>query len=464
MFLFYSRGGGVSVSAITSNKHHRFKSRQQSFSSSSTEHTSNPIAAAVRRRMPLARRQSVAAGGCTVSGGACHQPGITQASVPSFFPHHPPRKRIPNATVAQAISGFGGRAMRYYRLWIYTCNTCLLAGALAFAAAAARTVLFDFRRQLVPQLALYQPSFLYAYLALVTQGGALQLLGCVAALRLSEKLLNAYWLLLLVLLFGDLVLGAFWAFRFERICQELRPALRLKFAQDYGSDEELEAESSCCGVTGPADYNSTFVQLPLPASCCLRPPEGGTSYVISPTPSLNGNASAVASAQPVTCEHHQHGCDDTILAYLRATASLLAILGFCVLAFLKMCFLELELPNANGAVPSCLIQHAPASGGGGLLRHANDMRAAAAAAAAAAANTQTMYRKSRQHMTKVSPRRSVPARQMGAREERPAGHPSGRYLQEADPSIWLHPFSKGRRHSSGGALLTAGGGTARLKS
>ncbi|VEN46686.1 unnamed protein product [Callosobruchus maculatus] len=53
---------------------------------------------------------------------------------------------------------------------------------------------------------------------------------------------------------------------------------------------------------------------------------------------------------------------------------------------------ELELPNANGAVPSCLIQHAPASGGGGLLRHANEMRAAAAAAAAAAANTQTMYR------------------------------------------------------------------------
>ncbi|VEN46685.1 unnamed protein product [Callosobruchus maculatus] len=187
--------------------------------------------------MPLARRQSVAAGGCTGSGGACHQGG---APTPSFFPAPPPRqRRITNATVAHAISGFGGRAMRYYRLWIYTCNTCLLAGALAFAAAAARTVLFDFRRQLVPQLALYQPSFLYAYLALVTQGGALQLLGCVAALRLSEKLLNAYWLLLLVLLFGDLVLGAFWAFRFERICQELRPALRLKFAQDYGSDEEF---------------------------------------------------------------------------------------------------------------------------------------------------------------------------------------------------------------------------------
>lgn len=40
-----------------------------------------------------------------------------------------------------------------------------------------------------------------------------------AALKLSEKLLNAYWLLLLVLIFGDVVIGAFWAYRFEKICQ-----------------------------------------------------------------------------------------------------------------------------------------------------------------------------------------------------------------------------------------------------
>ena len=135
--------------------------------------------------------------------------------------------------VATGASGMGGRAMRYYRLWIYTCNTALLAGALAFCGAAARTVLFDFRRSLVPSLTLYQPSFLYAYLALATQGGALQLLGCVAALRLSEKLLNAYWMLLLVLLFGDVVLGAFWAFKFPRICQELRPELRRMYGYRF---------------------------------------------------------------------------------------------------------------------------------------------------------------------------------------------------------------------------------------
>ncbi|XP_063922593.1 CD151 antigen-like isoform X1 [Zophobas morio] len=273
------------------------------------------------------------------------------------------RRRMPlrraGGGVATGASGLGGRAMRYYRLWIYTCNTALLAGALAFCGAAARTVLFDFRRSLVPSLTLYQPSFLYAYLALATQGGALQLLGCVAALRLSEKLLNAYWMLLLVLLFGDVVLGAFWAFKFPRICQELRPELRRMygFQDEYGGGGEMTAmwdrlqeEDSCCGVSGPAEFNNS--RWEIPASCCLEPPVA------------NGTKCA---------RTHASGCDERLLAYLKATASVLAILGYCVLAFLKLCFLgilryeiremiqkirilrtEMELTNANGAVPGAI--------------------------------------------------------------------------------------------------------------
>ncbi|CAH1175701.1 unnamed protein product [Phaedon cochleariae] len=297
----------------------------------------------VRRRMPLRRAVGGVVGGCPQRGGR----GLPPHSTP-----HP-----------LSAGGAAGRAMRYYRLWIYTCNTALLAGALAFAAAAAKSLLFDFRRSLIPSLTLYQPSFLYAYLALLTQGGALQLLGCLAALRLSEKLLNAYWLLLLVLLFGDVALGAFWAFRFERVCHELRPALRVRFYQEYGVQEgftgmwnRLQEETSCCGVTGPEDYNSSVLQLPIPPSCCLKPPQTA------------GNGTCLGGGLP-----HGAGCDERLLAYLRATASLLAILGYCVLAFLKMCFLgilryeiremiqkirilrsELELPNVNGAVPGTM--------------------------------------------------------------------------------------------------------------
>lgn len=271
------------------------------------------------------------------------------------------RRRMPlrrvGGRVATGASGLGGRAMRYYRLWIYTCNTALLAGAIAFCGAAARTVLFDFRRSLIPSLTLYQPSFLYAYLALATQGGALQLLGCLAALRLSEKLLNAYWLLLLVLLFGDVVLGAFWAFKFERICQELRPALRLRFQQEYGNNgymtamwNRLQEEEACCGVSGPQEFvsNASLIRWEMPASCCIE---------------LQVNSTRCLRA-------HSSGCDERLLAYLKATASVLAILGYCVLAFVKLCFLgilryeiremiqkirilrtELELTNVNGAVP-----------------------------------------------------------------------------------------------------------------
>ncbi|XP_066159196.1 CD63 antigen-like [Euwallacea fornicatus] len=271
-----------------------------------------------------------------------------------------PLRRAGGRSATTGGYGPGGRAMRYYRLWIYTCNTALLAGALAFAGAAVKTLLFDFRRSLIPSLTLYQPSFLYAYLALATQGGALQVLGCVAALKLSEKLLNAYWLLLLVLIFGDVLIGAFWAYRFEKICQELRPALKVRFHQEYGTSSDmthlwdrLQTEDECCGVTGPAEFsNSTgTAKFEMPSSCCYEPAPNATR-----------------------CTNvHSIGCDERLLAYLRSTASLLAILGYCVLAFLKLCFLgilryeiremiqkirilkvEQELPNVNGAVPGSL--------------------------------------------------------------------------------------------------------------
>ena len=66
---------------------------------------------------------------------------------------------------------------------------------------------------------------------LAIETGFLQLVGCLGALRLTEKLLNAYWLLLLVLLIGDAVLGIFWMFKFDRIMHELQPMLRYDVLQ-----------------------------------------------------------------------------------------------------------------------------------------------------------------------------------------------------------------------------------------
>ncbi|KZC07429.1 CD63 antigen [Dufourea novaeangliae] len=212
--------------------------------------------------------------------------------------------------------------MRYYRLWIYTCNLVLLGSALGFVAAISRTLLFtsDPRRYLVPGVPrAYDPTALYAYLALATQLGLVQLVGCIAARRLSERLLMAYWALLLALLFGDAVIGVAWVFRFETMRAELRPTLRQRLQMEYGKDlrfseqwDRLQKEFTCCGVTGPRDFGARW-----PQTCC------GSSTNVSDT-----------CQQP-----YARGCEDQLFRWLRKTADLLFVLGFCVIAFVKLCFL-----------------------------------------------------------------------------------------------------------------------------
>lgn len=60
---------------------------------------------------------------------------------------------------------------RYYRLWIYTCNAVLLMAVIIFCGVAGKVLLADYRRLLVTGLSLTQPSFVYAYLALLVQSG-----------------------------------------------------------------------------------------------------------------------------------------------------------------------------------------------------------------------------------------------------------------------------------------------------
>lgn len=64
------------------------------------------------------------------------------------------------------------------------------------------------------------------------------------------------------------------------VFQELRPALRLRFQQEYGSNtaltslwDRLQAEDQCCGVTGPDEFDNTTgsVRWEMPPSCCLEP-------------------------------------------------------------------------------------------------------------------------------------------------------------------------------------------------
>jgi hypothetical protein len=302
--------------------------------------------------------------------------------------------------------------MRYYRLWIYTCNAVLLISVLGFAIVAGRIVVTDPRRYLVPGLSLYQPSFLYAYLALATQSGLLQVVGCLGALRLNERLLNVYWLLLLVLLFGDAIVGIVWVFRFDKICADLRPTLKQRLAAEYGVDGDfttlwnaLQRDYKCCGVDGAQDFEGGIANRThgVPESCCMFPPLATTlplqdhqhhhnhqviterrpqNYHNLPSPPSASEASSfvdngslnrviwpeegadtnrvptattthrlpssstsdncvVTNSDAVLGDSHVYtaGCEGLLLFWLRQSADVLFVLGYCVIAFLKLCFL-----------------------------------------------------------------------------------------------------------------------------
>lgn len=88
---------------------------------------------------------------------------------------------------------------------------------------------------------------------------------------------------------------------------------------DYGKEprfseqwDRLQREFMCCGVTGPRDFVPRW-----PPTCC--------------GPSVN-------ASEP--CQHpYGRGCEETLIRWLRKTADLLFVLGFCVIAFAKLCFL-----------------------------------------------------------------------------------------------------------------------------
>ncbi|EEB12275.1 hypothetical protein Phum_PHUM168470 [Pediculus humanus corporis] len=128
--------------------------------------------------------------------------------------------------------------MNYYRIWIYTCNAVLFVSVLGFIIVAGKVVLVDPR------------------------SGLLQLLGCIGAHKLNEKLLNTYWFLLLFLLFGDAFIGVVWIFRFDKIYTDIRPILRQRLQMEYGINQEftelwdtIQNDLRCCGVEGPQDFN-----------------------------------------------------------------------------------------------------------------------------------------------------------------------------------------------------------------
>ena len=60
-----------------------------------------------------------------------------------------------------------------------------------------------------------------------------QIVGCVGALRLNKRLLKGYWIILLCLLVGDVVVGFIWLFRFDAISKGLENDLSHRLSTEY---------------------------------------------------------------------------------------------------------------------------------------------------------------------------------------------------------------------------------------
>ena len=60
-----------------------------------------------------------------------------------------------------------------------------------------------------------------------------QIVGCVGALRLNKRLLKGYWIILLCLLVGDILVGFIWLFRFDSISKGLDSDLSNRLSTEY---------------------------------------------------------------------------------------------------------------------------------------------------------------------------------------------------------------------------------------
>ena len=225
---------------------------------------------------------------------------------------------------------------------------------------------------LVPAPPAYHPTLLYGYIALLLQIGFVQALGSVGAIKLSQKLLNIYWYTLFILLIGDLLVGSYWLFKLYSLSGTVEPYMMKTLHYQYGKDfdvtqtwDDLQKSSMCCGVSGPKDYNDTIQKGVVPESCCsnrlnearaiamqsdqamLRVASSQHTSHSGSSDSLSGKFKDVTRRRRnISCEYQdQHiystGCVLIVNNWFMGSVHTMMILGFCVITFVKLCFVAI---------------------------------------------------------------------------------------------------------------------------
>ena len=242
------------------------------------------------------------------------------------------------------------KAMRYYRLWIYTCNFVLLAAVVAMIVVAICTISHPYFR-LLPSPPAYDPTFLYAYVALMLQAGFVQALGCLGARRLSKKLLHWYWISLFLLLVGDASVGIIWFLRFPKLDNQLLVTMNSTM-HSYGVDEtfthswnKLQEWEECCGINSSEDFATTKLGK-IPNSCCYKTRRrlNNSQQMVRHVPynRITIHSETSSTQKVLKCpdgyQPYDRGCDLVLRTWMRSSTEALMILGFCVITFIKFCF------------------------------------------------------------------------------------------------------------------------------
>ena len=66
---------------------------------------------------------------------------------------------------------------------------------------------------------------------------------------MNEKLLTLYWNILVVLMFGDAVVGVIWLFRYNVLVTNLRSDLKMKLNSEYGFDASFQVSTSSSSIS-----------------------------------------------------------------------------------------------------------------------------------------------------------------------------------------------------------------------
>ncbi|CAG2161593.1 unnamed protein product [Oppiella nova] len=116
--------------------------------------------------------------------------------------------------------------------------------------------------------------------------------------------------------------------------------MKILYSETWNS---IQSEYQCCGIDGPFDYNMTALieqnyetvdpQQLFPKSCCRE------NLPVLPNEQILMRDKCVTSYDPDLV--YIYGCYDHIHHWLQHSADLLSILGFCVITFIKVCFLAI---------------------------------------------------------------------------------------------------------------------------